>query len=253
MVRALQGRFLAVRLELFGDGQAGPQIAALRAYGPRFSYRDRYLPELYRETADGAAVGPPSGPDFLDRFLALFESVLTPLEDQVAASWRLTAPNAAPAEALDWLAGWIGLSLEPGLAEHQRRRMIRQATALYRRRGTLAGLAGMLDVVTDDGVRRGELVIVEQFRLRRTLATILGADLADEDDPLTRGVAISGNSYSVAPSIWAPKSSANFWRCSAPRPSRGRRKRGRWQSCSTASPTGRPCWCIARPTKICCA
>jgi hypothetical protein len=73
--------------------------------------------------------------------------------------------------------------------------MIGRATALYRQRGTLAGLAGMLDVVTDDGVRRGDLVIVEQFRLRRTFATILGADLADEDDPLTRGVAVSGNSY----------------------------------------------------------
>jgi phage tail-like protein len=195
VVRALQGRFLAMRLELFGDGQAGPQIAALRAYGPRFSYRDRYLPELYRETADATAAGPASGADFLDRLLALFESVLTPLEDQVAASWRLTAPDAVPAEALDWLAGWIGLSLEPGLQEHQRRRMIRRATALCRQRGTLAGLAGMLDIVTDDGVRRGDLVIVEQFRLRRTLATILGADLADEDDPLTRGVAVSGNSY----------------------------------------------------------
>jgi phage tail-like protein len=195
VVRALQGRFLAMRLELFGDGQAGPQIAALRAYGPRFSYRDRYLPELYRETADTAATGPASGADFLDRFLFLFESVLTPLEDQVAASWRLSAPDTAPAEALDWLAGWIGLSLEPGLAEHQRRRMIRRATALYRARGTLGGLAGMLDIVTDDGVRRGDLVIVEQFRLRRTLAAILGADLADEDDPLTRGVAVSGNSY----------------------------------------------------------
>jgi phage tail-like protein len=195
VVRALQGRFLAMRLELFGDGQAGPQIAALRAYGPRFSYRDRYLPELYRDSADATAAGPASGADFLDRFLYLFESVLTPLEDEVAASWRLTSPNTAPAEALDWLAGWIGLSLEPGLEEHQRRRMIRQATGLYRRRGTLSGLAGMLDIVTDDGVRRGDLVIVEQFRLRRTLATILGADLAEEDDPLTRGVAVSGNSY----------------------------------------------------------
>jgi phage tail-like protein len=195
VVRALQGRFLAMRLELFGDGQAGPQIAALRAYGPRFSYRDRYLPELYRESADPSAAGPASGADFLDRFLALFESVLTPLEDQVAASWRLTVPDTAPPDALDWLAGWIGLSLEPGLEERQRRRMIRRATALYRRRGTLAGLAAMLDIVTDDGVRRGDLVIVEQFRLRRTFATILGADLADEDDPLTRGVAVSGNSY----------------------------------------------------------
>lgn len=194
VVRALAGRYLAVRLELHGDGQSGPQLAALRTYGPRFSYRDRYLPEVYRETANDA-LGAASGADFLDRFLALFESVLTPLEDQVAASWRLTAPDTSPAEALDWLAGWIGLGLEPGLEEPQRRRMIKQATALYRRRGTLAGLAGMLDIVTDDGVRRGDLVIVEQFRLRRTLATILGADLADEDDPLTRGVAVSGNSY----------------------------------------------------------
>jgi phage tail-like protein len=194
-VRALEGRYLAVRLELHGDGQAGPQIAALRAYGPRFSYRDRYLPELYRETADKTAPGAASGADFLDRFLGLFESVLTPLEDQVADSWRLTAPDTAPADALEWLAGWIGLSLEPGLEERQRRRMIGRATALYRQRGTLAGLAGMLDIVTDDGVGRGDLVIVEHFRLRRTLATILGADLADEDDPLTRGVAVSGNSY----------------------------------------------------------
>lgn len=44
-------------------------------------------------------------------------------------------------------------------------------------------------------VSGGEIVIVEGFRLRRTFATILGADLADEEDPLTLGLAVSGNSF----------------------------------------------------------
>ena len=192
--RPLTGRYLRVEFDLTGNGQDTPLIYALRAWGPRFSYRDRYLPELYHDPAA-------PGANFLDRYLALFESVLTPLEDQVADAWRLTRPGTAPADALDWLASWIGLGLDPGLSEPQKRRMIREATALWRWRGTLVGLQRMLDVVTDDGVRRGDFVVVEHFRLRRTFATILGADLAPSEDPLTRGTAVSGNSL-IGPTFY---------------------------------------------------
>ena len=197
-VRSLKGRYLKVRLELLGNGHESPEVAAVRIYGPRFSYLDNYLPELYRETLTGEAAnarGPATGPDFLQRFLSLFESVLTPLEDKVAAAYMVTHPMSAPAEALDWLAGWVAMALEPALPEAQKRRTIAAATRLYTLRGTIKGLALALDLATDDWVKKGDIVLLEDFRLRRTFATILGADLTVEDDPLLMGKIPSANSY----------------------------------------------------------
>ncbi|MGD8641586.1 MAG: phage tail protein, partial [Gammaproteobacteria bacterium] len=197
-VRSLRGRYLQIQVELNGDGYNTPELAAIRVYGARFSYLDHYLPELYRETV----FGPPAdleaaatGADFLQRYLGLFEGILTPLEDKVAAAHLVTDPASAPEDALEWLSQWVGLTLEPGLPEARKRRMIAEATNLYRKRGTLRGLSLALNVATGDWVARGGIVILEDFRLRRTFATILGADLAAEEDPLMMGIVQSGNSY----------------------------------------------------------
>jgi hypothetical protein len=73
--------------------------------------------------------------------------------------------------------------------------MLTEATRLYRKRGTLRGLSLALNIITGDWVATGGIVILEDFRLRRTFATILGADLDDEEDPLMMGIVASGNSY----------------------------------------------------------
>ncbi|HEX6038198.1 phage tail protein [Longimicrobium sp.] len=198
-VRALRGRYLWVRAELTGDGLATPELAAVRVQGSRFSYRDQYLPELYHEQefGDDADVrADRSTPaDFLDRFLANFEGVLTGIEDRVAHAHLLTDPRTVPAESLEWLASWIGTGFDAALPVDRRRALLAAAPELAGLRGTVHGLRRVLDICTGGAVRGGEIVVLEDFRLRRTFATILGADLADEDDPLLGGIADSGNSY----------------------------------------------------------
>ncbi|MBZ0316282.1 MAG: phage tail protein [Anaerolineae bacterium] len=211
-VRTLHGRFLRVWVELVGDGRTTPEIAALRAYASRFSYVSHYLPELYHEDTfppdadEGILISPndlnspiidlvPStAPDFLERFIDNFEGILTPLEDRIAAAYLLTDPRSTPEDALDWLGSWIGVSFDPSIPEARRRKMIQKAPILFKKRGTLDGLKMALDIATG-GISGGEIVLLEDFKLRRTFATILGADFADEDDPLLVGVVRSGNAY----------------------------------------------------------
>ncbi|MCB9742409.1 MAG: phage tail protein [Alphaproteobacteria bacterium] len=194
---ALRGRFLFSRLTLHGTGRASPQVAAIRAWTPRLSYVQRYLPELYHEDPIVVAAdepGPATAADFHERFVSLFEGVFTQLEDKVASAWLFTSPETTPTEALPWLASWMGVALEPGMDEDLCRKMIAAAPTLARWRGTRRGLEMALELVTGGGITRGDVVVLEEWRLRRTWATILGVNMAEEEDPLTGAVSVNSNS-----------------------------------------------------------
>jgi phage tail-like protein len=271
-VRRLVGRFLWLRVEMFGDGRIGPEIAALRAWSSRFSYRDQYLPRLYRESVHGAVAalpgeavttldashrasldvgGAPAGTlaaaldqagldlgetaalvvqeagqrwalrdpgsrrgwqlrneaegvriyrpqatqaDFLERMLGNFEGMLTPIEDRIAAAHVLTDPDGAPDENLEWIGAWIGVAFDPLLPVARRRAWLGAAPQLARLHGTRQGLELALDLASGGAVKSGEIVVIEDFRLRRLLATLLGVELEVEDDPLLPGLIVSGNS-----------------------------------------------------------
>lgn len=197
-VRALRGRYLNVRVELVGPGNATPELFAARAYGGRFSYVEHYLPKLYWEkvfSPEADDAGSATEADFLERFVNNFEGVMTTLEDRVAYSDLVTRPQTAPAEALEWLAGWIGFQFEAGWSESKQRAFLSRAAELYQWHGTLRGLRLALELATEGGVSGGEIVVLEDYRLRRTFATIIGANLDDKDDPLTLGGIDSGNSF----------------------------------------------------------
>jgi phage tail-like protein len=196
-VRNLSGRYLGVRIQLNGDGRNTPEIAGFRIYSSRFSYVQNYLPEIYRENkfppeADNA--GPSTHRDFFERFVDLFEAQFTRIEDSIANAYLLTRPESCPSDALPWLGSWIGI--EPNSYPPDRvRARIEAAPNLYKWRGTTKGITLALDVAMGKMASRGAIIVIEAFRLRRLFATILGANLSIQDDPLLPGYSGSGNSF----------------------------------------------------------
>lgn len=137
-----QGRYLQLKLTLSGNIRSTPRIRAMRIYYPRFSYLENYLPAVYREDDQSAS--------FLDRFLANVEGFNTALEDKIAAVRVLFTVNNAPAEALEWLASWYGVFLDPTWSEAQQRLFLKHAMDFFRWRGTLRGLMMALRLAFED-------------------------------------------------------------------------------------------------------
>jgi len=101
-----------------------------------------FLPALFRE---GSA---PGAPNFLERFLEAFQVVVEDLASGIGGVHRSFDPEATSADFLEWLSGWVALSLRADLPEGRRREFIRRAVPLYRQRGTKSGLEAVLGIYT---------------------------------------------------------------------------------------------------------
>ena len=148
LFQRVTGQYLQLEVTIEGGGRSSPLLRSLRAWYPRFSYPEHYLPAVYPQN---------DGTDrFLERYLANVEGFYTALEERIEHSHLILDARTAPAADLPWLASWFGLALDPLWDLERRRFLIRHVDTFYRRRGTISGLVAMLrlflDPVVDDSV-----------------------------------------------------------------------------------------------------
>ncbi len=204
LLQGARGRYLKITLELTGDGTRSPRILAVRAWYPRFSYVEHYLPAIYRDDVSSA--------DFLERFLANAEGTLTGIEDKIVAARALVDPRTAPAEALDWLTGWLGLAASPAWNASRKRTFLRYAPDILRRRGTIRGLQWALHLALDKCLDEAIFAdphtdtspyrIVETFRRRAATAIALG-------DPTSLNLPPQADPTASTSDRWLPGSSTD--------------------------------------------
>jgi len=117
-----------------------------------------YLPGIYHN-------------DFMTRFLALFESVLTPIEWTVDNFDLFLAPQTAPVSFLPWLSNWFELTFDSTWSESQRRTLLGEAHQIYARRGTKWALSRLLEIYTghipeiDDQINESPFTFVVKIPL----------------------------------------------------------------------------------------
>jgi phage tail-like protein len=140
LIRQPEGRYLFMRIRMTGDGRQTPRIRRIRLDFPRQTSLDQ-LPQVFRDT--------PEAEDFTERFLALFDSFLDDVDDQIARMPALLDVDGVPDAVLPWLGSLLDIAMDPAWDAARRRRLLQAAPRLYRMRGTVDGMRAAIRLVFD--------------------------------------------------------------------------------------------------------
>lgn len=169
LIQGGTGQYLSLLLKVTSDGFGTPVIQKLRVHFPRDSYL-AYLPPLYSANEPMRA--------FLDSFLSVFQTEWDTMDQKVADSTRLFDPAAVPdGDAMNYLASWIGLSLEGSWSGEQNRQLLEAVPQIYPQRGTIQAiqdyvavyLANFAGVASSDMEATSLPAFLEGFRERQAL------------------------------------------------------------------------------------
>lgn len=155
----IKGRYLWVIIRLFSQGHASPVIHRLQFFFPKESW-SRYLPGAYRKGAGENS--------FLDRYLAIFQSMYNELEDSIRQSERLLDTEITDPQVLEWLAGWLAVDNVSLWPKDRLRPFLKDAVGLYQIRGTRSGFLRMVELYTGHPA-----FLVEYMELEAVMSDLL--------------------------------------------------------------------------------
>jgi phage tail-like protein len=93
---------------------------------------------------------------FVGRFTAGLDDVLAPVIATLDNLDAYVDPMLAPPDFLEWLAGWVGVTVNDNAPVALHRATVARAAELHRMRGTVAGLRTALELLTG-----GEVAVTE--------------------------------------------------------------------------------------------
>ncbi len=160
----IEGQYLWFKLSLIGSETVSIKVRSITIFFPRTSYLD-YLPAIYQ--GDPAGTGHQENlvnSRFLERFLSIFESVLSEIDFNIEHINCFFDSLGAPNEFLSWLGSWLAVSMDESWAQDKKRLLIQNAISLYKKRGTREGLEESITLFT--GVKPS---IVESFSISRQI------------------------------------------------------------------------------------
>jgi phage tail-like protein len=85
---------------------------------------------------------------FAMRWLAGLDDVLAPILATLDCLDAYFDPYYAPSDFLEWLAGWVGITIDTNWPADRARKALAHAVELHRIRGTVAGLRDYIEVLT---------------------------------------------------------------------------------------------------------
>ena len=151
LLHEAQGRYLWFCIELFGQGEESPMVSHMKIYLPKQSWLG-YLPEVYQVD--------PRSKSFVERYLNMFQSLYSDLEEQIDGIARYFDPEVVEGEFLQWLAEWLDVDDVYIWTEEQLRYLLQNGMRLYKMRGTRWAVSAMVALYLGE-----EPYIVEHYQL----------------------------------------------------------------------------------------
>jgi phage tail-like protein len=86
--------------------------------------------------------------DLVLRFTAALDTVLAPVFGTLDSGDAYVDPLLAPLDFVRWLSQWVGVDLDASWPEARQRQLVARAAELYAWRGTVRGLAELIETTT---------------------------------------------------------------------------------------------------------
>lgn len=163
LLHEVKGRYLWIGFELYRQGRISIRMKNIRVYFPKQSWIS-YLPEVYQASDKD---------QFLERYLAIFQTLYEDLNQEIGQIHRLFDMDTTEREFLVWLADWLDIAGSYMWSEQQLRSLLREAVALYKKRGTREGMLTLIRLYTGRDAYLVEYMDVKAYMGEHSQKTIL--------------------------------------------------------------------------------